>query len=132
MALTEEEKARTRYHAGFPNIGTGAVIALGFPAGGHPAFLLEAAMNSILPQAEDKFREVLTQCECIERQMQEARTRLKAATAGSVVLRGREELEDLEDQYDYWTDALVDVFGVNKNPFSKKHQRGGYTVINPS
>ncbi len=90
-------------------------------------------MNQILPEAEPKFREVLFQCECVEKQIQEARRRLKTSTAGEVVLRPREELEDLEDQYDYWTDALVDIFGVNKNPFSKKHQRigGEYFVVGP-
>lgn len=134
MAFTLEEKARIRYHLGFPNIGNATVLALGFPAAGHPAFLLEAAMNQILPEAEPTARNAILQCDCIEKQLAEARSRLKAGTAGNVILRGREELEDLEDQYDYWTDALVDVFGVNKNPFSKKHQRvgGEYTVINPS
>jgi len=134
MALTQPEKARIRYHLGFPNIGTATVLALGFPAGGHPAFLLESAMNQILPESEPLVRNAVLQCDCIEQQLAEARQRLKVNTAGNVILRGREELEDLEDQYDYWTDALVDIFGVNKNPFSKKHQRvgGEYVVINPS
>ncbi|MAF27868.1 MAG: hypothetical protein CL819_01310 [Croceicoccus sp.] len=134
MALTVEERARTRYHLGFPNVGNQTILALGVPAAGHPAFLLEATMNNILPEAEPTFRAVLKQCDCIEAQLADARSRIKAQTAGNVVLRGREELEDLEDQYDYWTDALVDIFGVNKNPFSKKHQRvgGEYVVINPS
>jgi len=133
MALTQEERSKTRYHLGFPNIGNATVLALGFPAAGHPAFLLEAAMDQILPVAEPNFRYVLSQCDCTEKQIAEARSRLKAATAGNVILRGREELEDLEDTYTYWTDALVDIFGVNKNPFSKKHQRlgGSYVVINP-
>ena len=134
MSLTQPEKARIRYHLGFPNIGTATVLALGFPAGGHPTFLLESAMNQVLPEAEPLVRNAILQCDCIEKQLAEARQRLKAATAGSVILRGREELEDLEDQYDYWTDALVDVFGVIKNPFSKKQQRvsGEYIVLNPN
>jgi hypothetical protein len=133
MALTQDERARTRYHLGFPNIGNATVLALGFPAGGHPAFLLEAAMTQILPEAEPKFREVLNSCECIEQQIQQTRSRLSTHSTGTVNFRPREELEDLEDQYDYWTDALVDIFGVNKNPFSKKHQRisDEYVVVNP-
>jgi hypothetical protein len=133
MALTLVERARVRYHLGFPNIGQAVSLALGVPAAGHPAFLLEAAMNAILPEAEPKLREVLLQCDCIEQQLQDTRKRLSAMDVGGVKLRGREELEDLEDQYDYWTDALVDIFGVNKNPFSKKHQRlgGEYFVAGP-
>ena len=134
MALTQQEKARIRYHLGFPNISAGTQLGLGFPAAGHPAYLLESAMDDILPEAEPKVREVLAQCECIERQMMEAKRRLIASSVGEVDLRGPEELEALEDQYDYWTDALVDIFGVNKNPFSKKHQRmvDMYTVVGPS
>lgn len=134
MALTLEERARVRHHLGFPNIGNATVLALGFPAGGQPAFLLEAAMDQVLPEAEPKFREVLAQCECIEKQTQDARKRAQTASVGTVVLRAREEFDDMEDQYDLWTSKLVDVFGVNKNPFSKQHQRvgGGYVVVGPS
>ncbi len=134
MAITDQERARTRYHLGFPNVGNQTILALGVPAAGQPSFLLEATMGNILPEAEPTFRSVLNQCDCIESQLADARKRVSVSTAGGVVLRGREELEDLEDQYDYWTDALVDIFGVNKNPFSKKHQRvgGEYVVINPS
>lgn len=134
MALTQEERARIRYHLGFPNVGNQTILALGVPAAGHPAFLLETTMNNVLPEAEPTLRGLIKQCDCVEAQLADARSRLKASVAGNVVLRGPEELEALEDQYDYWTDALVDVFGVNKNPFSKKHQRvgGEYIVINPS
>ncbi len=122
MPLTVEERSRVRYHLGFPNVGYTTVLALGFPAGGHPAFLLEGAMDALLPQAEPQTRDVILQCDCVEAQMKEARSRFKAATVGEVVLRSTDEIENLEEQYRYWTDALVDIFGVNKNPYSKKHQ----------
>ncbi len=133
MALTEQERSRIRYHLGFPNVGYTTVLALGFPAAGHPAFLLEGAMNAILPAAEPNCRDVIRQCDCIEQQMKDARSRMKARVVGEIILRSTEEIGDLEEQYRYWTDALVDIFGVNKNPYSKKHQylQGDYFVVGP-
>ncbi len=129
--LTEHEKSRIRYHLGFPNVGYTTVLALGFPAGGHPAFLLEGAMDALLPAAEPNCRDVIIQCDCIEQQMKTARSRMKVATVGDVVLRSDQEILNLEEQYRYWTDALVDIFGVNKNPFSKKHQylQGDFYIV---
>lgn len=134
MAFTSIEKVAIRHHLGFPQLSSVAILALGVPAASQTQFLLEDAMTRVFPEAEPKTRQILAECECIERQMQEARSRIKIAATGDVVLRGREELEDLEDAYDLWTDKLVDIFGVNKNPFSKTHQRVGqsWMVINPS
>ena len=134
MALTEFERSRIRYHLGFPNVGYTTVLGLGFPAAGQPAFLLEAAMSSLLPEGEPTVRYAVKQCDCIEAQLAEARTRMKAQTAGEVILRATEEIANLEEQYRYWTDALVDCFGVVKNPFSKKHQLidGQVFVVHPS
>lgn len=131
--ISNEERVRIRHHLGFPNIGNRAVISLGVLAGGLPTFILESAMTNLLPEAETLMRNALTQCDCIEAQMGEARTRMKTAAVEGVILRAREELEDLEDQYDYWTSALVDFFGVIKNPWSNKLNRvsGGTTVIGP-
>lgn len=134
MAFTDLEKAAIRHHLGFPQLAVSATLALGIPAASQTQFLLEDAMTRVLPAAEPKTRQILSECECIERQTQEARSRIKIAATGDVVLRGREEMEDLENDYELWTDKLVDIFGVNKNPFSKTHQRvsSEWMVINPS
>jgi len=118
--LTEEEKALTRYHLGYPQIGNNTVLALGYPTGGQMQFLLEAMMDQMRPSGEPIFRKVLQQCICVEAQMIEARSRLKAEAVGTISLRGAAEIEDLEDQYMYWTNALSDIFSGDKNPYSNK------------
>ncbi len=118
--LTQEERALTRYHLGYPQVGNNTVLALGYPTGGQMQFLLEAMMDQILPEGEPIFRKTLQQCICVEAQMIEARSRLKAEAVGTITLRGGAELENLEDQYEYWTDALADIFDGNKNPYSSK------------
>lgn len=133
MILTSDERARIRYHLGFPELGLQPVLALGFPSGGHPAFLVERSMDHVLPEAIPKLREVLQECECVEAQLRETRSqRLKVSQVGSTRIRAREELEDLRDLYAYWTDRLADMLAVVKNPFSLAHQgAGGVTVVGP-
>lgn len=132
MALTPEERGKIRYHLGYPVVAQNTVISLGFPSGGHPAFLVEAAMNDVLPEGEPLVRRTLSECECIDAQLSDARrNRLQTAAVETIVLRSRDEIEDLEDQLDLWTDKLADILAVPKNPFSHVHQRlSGQIIVN--
>lgn len=123
MALSSDEKVRIRQHLGFPQVHTMVTVALGIPAGGHPTFILEDTMDKLRPESEAVVREILAECDRIECQLKEARSRLAVSSVGGVDLRGPEEITALWDLYQLWTDKLVDVFGVNKQPFSKAHQR---------
>lgn len=127
--LTPEQRAAIAYHLGFPGISQRTQIALGFPAAGHPRFILESAMNRVLPESEPLVLRALGECECIDRQLQDARrNRIQVSKVDTIDLRGPGELADLEDQYDLWTDKLADLLGVLKNPFSLVHARGQVIV----
>lgn len=117
---------------GYPQLGTGVALALGVPAGGQLGFLIEMAMDRILPEAEPRVREILQELVCIEAQMKENRQRAKAAQTGDIKLRAREEAEDLEDLYSDWVDKLSDVFSIGPNPFSHQRRKGEWTVSDPS
>jgi hypothetical protein len=43
--------------------------------------------------------------------------------------RPREELDDLMDLYDYWTDSLADELAAQKNVYSAKHRGSGYMLV---
>ncbi len=121
--LDSTEKVRIRHHLGFPQVHTVSMLAMGIPAGGHPSFMLEEAMDRLRPESEPKVREILAQCDNIECRLTTAADRLAVASVGNVELRGPAEIDALWDLYAMWTDKLVDLFGVNKQPFSKLHQR---------
>lgn len=128
--LTDQEKARVRHHLGFLNVGQGTSIGLGVPTVSELGFILERTMNDILPAAIQTIRDTLTECDCIELQMKQGRTRLIARKTDGVELFGPEEIAELENLYVYWTSNLADELGAEKNPFSKKHQRlGGETFV---
>lgn len=128
--ITEDEKAKIRHHLGYPALAQNTQIGLGFPAAGHTMFILETAMNEVRPSGLAMVRRSLNECECIEAQLsQSRRQRLQTAAVESIVFRGRDELSDLEDQYNLWTGKLADNLGCTKQPFSHTHARGDITVI---
>ena len=93
-------------------------------------FLLERQMDKLLPEAEPQARSILCECDAIEAQLKQARTRLSVDVSANTKFRTREELEDLLDLYSYWTDALADILAAQKNLYSAKHQgMGGYQLV---
>jgi len=124
VALSLQERERIRYHLGYLNTAPGQSIFLGLPAASQPLFILESAMNSILPEAEDTARRAVRELDCIEDQLSQQRGRLGIVTAETGIrfdIAGA--LHELEDQYQLWARTLADVFGVPINPFSLRHQR---------
>lgn len=124
MALTDEEKQAVRRYLGYLGVGTAASIQLGIPAASHPLFIVESAMNRLLPAAEPDVRECLTELKCIDTQIKEARRRrLKVSQVGDIKFRGGEELDLLYDEYDNWVARLADILAAPINPYSELHKR---------
>lgn len=134
MALSQLEKSRVRAHLGYPQTSVGAAIALGLPTTNQFGFMLEQAMNLILPASEQHVRRMIVELDCIEDQLSDARTKLAVAAVDGIRFRGPEQIASLEDQYSGWARKLADAFGVPINVFSKNHQRldGRTIVIEPA
>lgn len=134
MPLSETEKVMVRTYLGYPNLGTAPLLAMGVPAAGHLSFLIENAMNYLLPQAEPRVREVLAELRCIEKQLSDVKSRTKAEKTGDVTLRATHEIEDLEDLFCFWVSVLEDIFSIGTNPFSFRARllgTGGWTTVEP-
>ncbi len=131
--LTEDEKVKIRSHMGFLNTSVGAALALGVPSASPILFILESAMNSILPQAEALTRRCIVELDCIEDQLSQARTRFSTSKVDAITFDAHEEYR-LEDQYSRWQRKLADIFGTPLNPFSRHNQRlnGEVFVVEPT
>jgi hypothetical protein len=133
--LTEEEKQACRRYLGYLGVGTASTIALGIPAASQPLFIVEGAVNKILPAAEADVRECLTELKCIDDQIKGARRsgRIKISQVSDIKFRGVEELDVLYDEYDNWAARLSDLLGAPINPHSELHKRicGTITVNVP-
>jgi len=119
MPFSDDEKAMIRYHLGYPNVSSVATFSLGLPAAIEPLFILESAMNLILPSAESLVRqhlEILTQ---IESQQVDDLELLAVDAVDEIKLRAKEHTQ-LIQQYLKWRDSMANIFGVMANPYDKR------------
>lgn len=135
MALSDEEKQKVRRYMGYLGTSNAGTIALGIPQASQPLFIVESQMNRLLPEAEPHLREYLSELECIDKQIKEARARrLKFAAVDDIKFRGGEEMDLLYEEYDLWVARLSDLLAAPINPFSEVHRRingSGITVNVP-
>ena len=119
MAFTEEEQARIKYFLSYPDwVSLAQSIQLGYPAASQPLFLVEDAFKRLTPHGEYGVRRALEECECIERQLSEARQRFKARKLGELETNP-DEPRLLRRELLYWVTRLADSLGVVSNPYSQ-------------
>lgn len=128
MALTDSEKERVRYHLGYPEVQPAASITFGIPRPIQTAFLVESAMNLLLPVAEDRVRSIVGVLDGIECRLIDAQDRLAAKRIDSLELRD-DEPSQLEAEYQRWGFRLADTLGVPVYAYSTKYRRGGNKTI---
>ncbi len=132
--LTEGEKARCRHHTGYPEVQAAASAQFGLPTMRQTAFMLEIAMEQVLPSAVPRVREILQICDDLEQKMLDATDFLVADVleelklAGSQDPQGRLATDRLEGEYVRWAKRLADVFAVPLYPFSERFKRGRNNV----
>lgn len=119
MAFTDSEKARIKRLLSYPDWRALAQsIQLGYPAASQPAFLVDDAFHRLTPEAEQLTRKDLAECECIESQISDARTRLRARRMGELELNPA-EIKQLRHELLWWTTRLADDLGVVPDPYSQ-------------
>lgn len=124
MALTDEEKQRTRYHLGYPSVQPAAALTYGVVKPLQTLFLVESAMNLILPIAEDKVRSILNVLDAVECRLQDAQTRMAATSVDNLTMR-RDEADALEAEYRRWAYRLADTLGVPLYAYSQRFKQAG-------
>lgn len=129
MALTPEERLRTKYHLGYPSELSAASISYGIARPQQTLFLVELAMNNLQPAAEDKVRQILGVLDGIECRLIDAQDRLAAKSIEQLTMRP-DEPDALEHEYYRWGGRLADVLGVPFYAYSNRYKPGGTTVQN--
>ena len=124
MALTDQEKERARYHLGYPEVQPAASITFGIPRPIQTAFLVESALNLLLPVAEDRVRSILGVMDGIECRLIDAQDRLAAKQIDQLTLRD-DEPSQLEAEYRRWGYRLADTLGVPIYAYSVRYRREG-------
>lgn len=129
--LTEEEKARIRYHLGYLQVMPASAIILGIPAASQPAFLVEQAMEHIPDNAIAIIRNLVAKCDITENNIMLAQTRMVARSVDEIDLNP-DEADQLRGEYRYWVQKLSDNLGAPINAYASAFQSGGRMPLNIS
>lgn len=119
MAFTLDERARIRRHLGYPNTSPSAAMAFGIPIPIETLFLVESAMDKLLPQGEPDVRRFLGELDNIECQMSAARQFLPVSNIDGTAIRP-DHIPMLENEYSRWQNRLADTLGVPVYDFSRR------------
>ena len=135
--LTDPEKARVRYHLGYPQTDGMASIQLGIPKATQTGFLCELAMNLLTDvQALATCREILSNLDKIDSALITALCQIGVASLGEIKLhplaqQGQLSTDSLRKEYTHWADRLADLLGTPKYPYSTRSQRHGPGTMIP-
>jgi hypothetical protein len=114
--LTDEEKARIRYHLGYPQTDPVSSIQLGSPAFGQPLFMVESAMERIPVAVIGIIRQLVQVLDHMEARIIEAPDFLVVSAAGEVDIN-KDYIEQLRTEYARWAQKLADNLGAPINQF---------------
>lgn len=128
MALTDEERVKVRHHLGFLNVTEVATFFLGIPAASQQLFLIESAMNLVLPAAEFEVRRHLRILDRLEEQDVEDSELLAVLEVGEIKINPNELSVLFKQQYLKWRASLANIFGVKPNPYDERFVGLGLNV----
>jgi hypothetical protein len=133
MALTAEEKMRATYHLGYMGVQSAASLSYGIPRPIQTLFLVEVALNNLMPIFEDKVRRIINIMDGVECRLVDAQERLAASQLDSLKTRA-DEPQALEIEYQRWGLRLADTLGVPPYYYSTRYkrqpgQRGGNVPV---
>lgn len=127
MAFTDEEKVAIRRHLGYGNVGSAETFVLGIPAAIETAFVIEGAMNKVLPAAESEVRRHIAILNKIEGQLIDDLELLAVDRVDEIVIRGT-EMRELRKEYQFWRDALANMLSIYPNAWDQRFANSGINV----
>lgn len=99
VALNQEERSKTRYYLGYPNLESRSLYVLGFPVTVPTALILEENMRSINDEFSlSSIRGILAQLDAIRCEINKARSRLKFTDVAYTIKSNIHEIDQLWDE----------------------------------
>jgi hypothetical protein len=129
MPLTDDDKARARYHLGYPALTTAASLQFGVPALTQTNFLVESALNRILESMIPRVRSILKTLDDVELKLIDSQDRLAATKLDTLTLNNSEP-GMLENEYRRFGYRLAELLGVPVYPYSARYRQTGSAVSN--
>lgn len=119
MPFDASEKERIRYHCGYLNVQPASSISFGIPVPIQTLFLIEQAINNVLPAAEDRIRKLIQLLDDIECKMVGGQDYLAVSGVDDIRIRP-DHIDQLEHEYCRWASRLSDELGAPLYPGAAK------------
>jgi hypothetical protein len=117
--LTLEEKVKARHHMGYTSEAQAFTFILGVPASVQTSFMIEGALDKLLPEAEPLFRKIICRLDAIEEQIDRNQENVAVEKIGEVSVNLK-EFQMLLERYRYQQNALGNLLCVQPNPFDQR------------
>lgn len=128
--ITEEEKDRARHHMGYLAVEAAQTFVLGIPAAVQTQFMIEGALNRILPQAAERFRTLLCRLDSVEAEVFCGMDLASVDKIDTIDIR-TDRLEALAKYYKIAQQGLANLLGVPPNPFDMREWLQGGSINVP-
>ena len=122
MTFDAGTRERIRYHLGYLEVSPAPSITFGIPALIQTNFLVERAMDLVIPAAEERVLKLIDVLDVIECRMIDGQKYLIASQLDSLTIR-QDQIDKLEDEYSRWASRLADILGCPLYPGSSKFRR---------
>lgn len=123
-ALSDALKMKIRLHLGYNNTQAVETFALGVPAGIETTFVIEGAMNRLLPEALPQVTKHIDIMDRVWEQILEDQELLAVSKVDEIDIRPDEFLQLLK-QYRFWQASLGNILGCSANPFDQRFSSWG-------
>ncbi len=117
--LTPTQKVKIRHHLGYLGVSSVATFALGVPAATETQFMIEGAMEKLLPESLPELDRLLGILDGIEQQRLDDLELAAVDQVGEIAINQREQGQLLA-QYNEWVEALANLLGSMRNPYDKR------------
>jgi hypothetical protein len=110
---------------GYGGVSLAYVMSVGgLPAPLETTFMVEGAMNRVMPESEDQLRVTLKRLDTIDDQLFCDRSNLAAERIGDITVNLK-QLQMLRQEYLYWRSTLAAMLMVPPNPHDPRFGLGG-------
>lgn len=124
--LTEQEKAKVRYHLGWGSLGRGVTFEAGYAAAQPYRRMLDRAFSELTAEGATIARELLERLRCLEQIKARNDQDLTIERVEAIRFRDMGGLVELNQRHLELVLALADLFQVAPNKDSERLRQLGY------
>ncbi len=128
--LNDLEKVKVRYHLGYLNVQESSTFVLGVPAAVPTLFMIEGAMNRLIPAAIPMVQMWIANCDAVICELF-GRMNLANYEALEEVKVNPKRVQELGKHYRFAVQSLAAIFGCPPNPFDPREWAQGNSLSIP-